>query len=380
MDNSNDKKAVAMESISLDFSAAVHKPTFKEDKKAGIYKYGEDNLYTDILLDAYINKSNKHNSIIKKKLNMSCGEGFEEVTGTESRKFMLNFNGSHEMNDLAWLLMEDLWVFNAFAYLVRWNDEKTKVAAIDYVPVHKVRKGLADDTWFISDNWAHPKKKESNTRMYNSLNSRKVREGASEEERRLSLVQLVYVKTSGIGSDSYPHVSYQSAMNYIMADYEIGRFTYNNLCNNFTGGYHVAFRGVIPEESERKAVKKQFKNEYTGSNSESIIFTWNEEEGGATEIKGLPTSGNENAWLAVEEQVQTNIFIAHSVTNPMLFGIREAGSLGGKEELVESLEIFNKTEIAPMQRLLERSLNRTASMNEVEDKFKLKEYKLDNID
>lgn len=364
----------AVEVLPLNFAENIQKPSFKEDKKSGIVRYGDDNLYPDFLLDLFVNKSNKHHAIINRKVSMISGQGFEAITDPTLQGLIDNFRGSHPMEDMVKLLSTDLEVFNAFAYLVRWNEDKSKIAAIDYVPVHKVRKGLAENTWYVSDNWKHYKKEESNTKMYKSLDPSPVADDASDEERRLGLIQMVYFGNLSIGTDCYPHVEYQSAINYIAADYEISKFTLNNIKNNFVGGYHVGFRGDIPEADERADVKKSFTKEYTGSEASSIIFTWNEAEGNATTFTPLPTSGSEDAFLAVEQQVRENIFVAHGITNPLLMGIMVPGSLGGKDELQESLEIFNITSIRPKQSIIERSLSRIGRINGSTQNLILAEY------
>lgn len=369
----NKKKLSAVENVMVDFTADIQKPTMKEDKRGGFIKYGSDNLYPDFLLDLFINKSNKHNSIITRKVNMATGQGFSNVMTPELSRFVDNFRGSHPLDDMVKLLNTDFEVFNAFALIARWNLDKTKVVSLDYVPVHKVRLGVEEDTFFVSDNWQHYKKVESNTRMYRKIDGKPVPENATKEEQRLALSQMIYHSEMTIGSDYYPNVGYQSAINYILADYEIGKFTINNIKSNFVGGYQLHFEGEVPEAHERAAIKRAFLAEYTGSEASSVVMTWGD-EGNKVTLTPLPTSGNEGAFLEVEHQVRTNIFIAHSVVNPMLFGIQEAGSLGGRDELQESLEIFQTTSIRPRQLSLENVLNRVLRINGVNDEIKLGEY------
>jgi len=363
-----------MEVVGMKMAEDVQAPKFPEDKRIGIIRYGKDNLYPDFLLDLFINKSNKHNSIITRKVAMTTGNGFEETSDSNLNAFIDNTRGSHPLEDMVQLLDTDYRVFNAFAFLVRWNADKTSPAAIDYVPVHKVRKGLIDNTFWVSDDWQHYRKPESNTVMYRALDDEPVAAESSDDQRRLGLVQMVYFGELTIGADFYPHVPYQSAINYILADFAISRFTINNIHNNFVGGYHIAFRGAIPEPDERRKIKAAFKKEYTGEEAESIVMTWNEEEGEGTKITALPTAGNENAFLQVEDQVRQNIFIAHGVTNPLLFGVMVPGSLGGRDELQESLEIFQITNITPHQVNLENALNRVAELAGISSPLVLEKY------
>ena len=103
-------------------------------------------------------------------------------------------------------------------------------------------------------------------------------------------------------------------------------------------------------------------------------MTFNEPDANGTKITPLPTNGSEDAFINVENRVQENIFIAHGVTNPQLFGVRVAGSLGGKDELIESLEIFNATNIRPRQENIENVLNKVLQINYPNKELRFKEY------
>jgi hypothetical protein len=383
MDNKEQpkKKGLQVDFASLATVGDIHTPQFKEDKKADIVKYGKDNKYPDFLLDLFINKSSKHRAIIEKKVNMIAGQGFEfDNTQEEARRFWENERGSHNLDDLGVLTSTDYEVFYAFALIVRWNDDKTKPVAIDYMPVHKVRKGLTPKTWWVSDNWTHYKKPESKTRKYVEFDNKPLPENfdtLKKEEKRLYLNQIVYFKNLTIGSDAYPHVPYQPAIHYLMADYQIGKFTHNNVKNNYIGGYHIDFVGEVPEAPERAETKSAFLNEYTNSESSNVVFTWTPPDSTrGTTLTPLPTNGSEDAFLNVDRAVLDNIFIAHSVTTPLLFGIREAGTMGGRAELEESLGIFQATEITPKQAKIESPYNMIAKIAEAGTEFRFGKYKL----
>jgi hypothetical protein len=61
----------------------------------------------------------------------------------------------------------------------------------------------------------------------------------------------------------------------------------------------------------------------------------------------------------------------------MLFGIREAGQLGGKDEMLESLAIFQATYIKYKQLQLEKQFDKIAKWAGVLEPIKLKKYEID---
>ena len=361
----------------------IHSPTFKEDKKANIYRYGDNNLYPDFLLDLFLNKSGKHRAIIEKKVTMIAGQGWEfDRTNKEALDFWSNTRGSGDLDELAVLNSTDDEVFYYAALIVRWNGDRTKISAIDFVPAHKLRKGLKPRSWWISDNWQHYKKPESKTRKYIELNQKPGFPSGyaemKEPEQRLHLAQIVVFKNVTIGSDAYPHVPYQPFIHYLLSDYQVGKFTLNNIKNGYTGGYHIDFVGEVPEETERRATKRAWLREYTNSEGSNVVFTWTPPDTArGTTLTPLPTNGSEDAFLNVDHQILDNIFIAHRVTSPLLFGFREAGSLGGKQELLEALSITQGTEISPKQRKIEKVYNMLARINGITTPFKLRKYTIE---
>jgi hypothetical protein len=68
----------------------------------------------------------------------------------------------------------------------------------------------------------------------------------------------------------------------------------------------------------------------------------------------------------LNKSIQQEIFIAHRVTNPQLFGVKTEGQLGGRNELVEAYELFKATYVNDRVRKVERMINYLGSFNGVE--------------
>ena len=63
-------------------------------------------------------------------------------------------------------------------------------------------------------------------------------------------------------------------------------------------------------------------------------------------------------YIQLSETVRDNIFYAHRVTSPMLFGVRVEGALGGRNELIQAYEIFDRAYSAPKREQMERIFSR----------------------
>lgn len=372
-------KKTAIEIMNVQLNQDIPKLVNKEDKRLNIIKYGSDNLHPDFLLDLFIEGSSTHTAIINRKVALIAGQGFDKVSAPALKSFVSNFRGSNPLGDIAKLISADYEVFNAFCLQIRWDSTKTNVAAIDYVPVHKVRKGIESGIWYTSDNWSNPKKPVSNTTRHKAFNTEPLPgnfETFEPDNKRLELSQILYFKRLSIGSDSYPNVSYSSAIRDIMSDSAISDHTLNQINNNFLAGYHLHIASGIPSKEEMQEVKQSFISQHTGKDAQPVVLTFGEPGDKPATLTPLPSTNNQEAYISVGKEVIQKIMIAHQVTDPQLFGIRTEGALGGKAEQQESLEIFQSSVIRPIQSDIENVLNRLSNINRITEELKLAEYSI----
>jgi hypothetical protein len=71
-------------------------------------------------------------------------------------------------------------------------------------------------------------------------------------------------------------------------------------------------------------------------------------------------------YLTLETSVVQNIMTGHSVTSPILFGIKTQGQLGGSTELEEAFKIFNRTYVRARQTTIESHVNYLLQDMEIE--------------
>ena len=51
----------------------------------------------------------------------------------------------------------------------------------------------------------------------------------------------------------------------------------------------------------------------------------------------------------MKPQIEQTILTSHRITNAMILGIKEAGTLGGREELLDSYNLFLEIVVKPIQ-------------------------------
>jgi hypothetical protein len=178
--------------------------------------------------------------------------------------------------------------------------------------------------------------------------------------------QLFYYRAYSAGVKVYPLPEYLGGTAYIELDVEIANFHVNNIKNNFWGSYLINFPNGIPTPEESDAIERQMKMKFGGTdNAGRFLVNFSDSPETKPELTPLTPSDLDKQFDILNKTVQQEIFVAHRVTSPMLFGVKTEGQLGGRAEMVESYEIFKATYIEDRVQRIERSVNYLASFNGV---------------
>jgi len=353
----------------LNFNQHRSQPEFKEAKNGDYIEYGSDNAYPQYLLDVFHNKSNKHKSIISKKVDMTSGNGFVTPQTEALTKFIQN---NYSENDLDYVVQRvnfDYEIHNGFAMFIRWNTEGTKVAAIDWLPYHKCRLSADEKSILVSKDWANYRKKINKPVTYPRFNPL-----TSKEEP----VQVFYYIEESNGMDYYPLPYYSSTLNWIELDWEISTFHLSSVRNGFSAGFILNFATGIPTDEEMDSAYRAFNKKYSGTaNAGKFILTYSEGQDQKPDLTPIELNSSDERFMLLHKEMLTEILIGHSVTSPMLFGVRTEGQLGGRNEILEALAIFQSTYIKNKQRVLEKAFNKIARYAGVEEEMVLEQYSID---
>jgi len=346
------------------FAAGTNRntPVFSESKKEYI-PYGDDNLYGEFLVDL-MNTSSKHNSLIKKKVNMTVGDGFKD--SPDVSEYIKNLHGKEDLNDIVFKNGYDLMLYGGFAIAVTWSKDKKTIARHSFIDFKKVRRAkvLDDESemakrqadgleyFYISKDWSN--KKEEPVLM----------QGFSEKYKDES-TQLYYVLEYRAGAEFYTYPDYISSVDWIELDKEIANFHLSSVQNGFTPSMIISFKGGIPSDEEMKKLNKKIQKEYAGSDNASRIFTTYSESGDtAPEFIPVNLNTSDERFLQLEEQISQNIVVGHGASN-VVAGVAVSGKLGSSDEIIEAEAVFQKNVIDAKQELIERAYNKLAKINGV---------------
>jgi hypothetical protein len=339
-------------------------PVMLENRSGKYITYGFANEYPYYLLDNY-RRSSKHNAIVNGKVNYIMGGGWQagdNLTVEQEARFIKFFDGlssTEDLNDITEKLVLDLELFNGFAVAVTWSKLGT-IAKMEHVPFEKIRVDKEEKMFQVAD-WYN----DDMMQLFPKVGDiEKI--PAFDPENRLGK-QLFYYRVYAAGVKHYPLPEYIGGNAWIEADVQVANFHNNNLRNNFWGGYLINFNNGIPTPEEQGDIERQIKRKFSGTdNAGRFVVTFNDDAAKAPTLEPLTPSDMDKQFEILNKAIQQEIFIAHRVTNPQLFGVKTEGQLGGRTELVEAYELFKATYVNDRVRKVERMINYLGSFNGVE--------------
>jgi hypothetical protein len=333
--------------IVLQFDTA-QKPKFEEKKGKGYVEFGAENDYPEYLLSLY-NESPKHGSIVKGKTTYIYGKGFE-VAGQA--------NGAETWNDILRKCVKDDELYRGYYLQVIWNRLK-QVSEIYHIEFHKVRVSKDLTKFYVKNDWKDFREK---PRCYEAFN---VNNPVGS--------QIFYYKEYNPSSDVYPLPSYYQGLNYIESDIEVSRHILGNAKQGFVGSKLINLNNGDPIGEEHKGeVERQLLKKFTGHDGKRTVIMFNKSKENSADIQDLGQSMlTKEDFTNVNNLIQAEVFTAHQITSPILFGIKESGQLGARNEIRDAYEIFNNTYVSNQQNQLESVFTKFRNLKGEPGEFKI---------
>jgi hypothetical protein len=331
-------------------------PEFKVVNGKDYVLYGEKNDYPTYLLEMY-QRSAKHNAIVNGKVNYITGkgwtynaEGLANEQLAEIERFLANPNPYDDLNDVLKKCALDFELFNGIALEVVWNMQG-QISQLSHVKWSNLRRNADGTKFYYADEWKEFGEPEGLT-TYEPFNI----------EKKFGK-QLYYYCSYSPTVRYYPVPEYLGALAYIETDARIANYHVNNLRNGFLGGYLFSFNNGVPTDEEQREIKRMLVRQMKGDEGERIVVNFNDSKDTGLEMNPLQPADLDKQFDILNSTIQQEIFVAHRVTSPMLFGVRVEGQLGGRSELVEAYELFKAVYINDRVQIIERIFNYLLSFN-----------------
>lgn len=328
--------------------ASVEVPKFVEKKSQNIVYFGADNLYPFELIDLY-NDSSTHNAIVNGKVGYIVGNGLDSED-LNAKKWLASANISEDWTSLMKRLSLDYELFNGYAIEVIRTAAGNQYQHIDFA---NIRLGL-DGSIQYADNWMTA----NNTRNSRPNIQYLERYAPSNPEQKRGVIYHVDYRPN---LKHYPLPVYVGSLAEIKTDVQIGDYWLSEISNGFAGGTLIQHNNGVPETTdEKKSFEKSFKDKFGGATGSKIVHLFAPDKDHSSEISNLNGNDLHERYVNMSERIKESIFIGHRVTNPILFGVKEAGQMGARNELDLAYEIFTNTYIQERKNTLLNTIRKLA--------------------
>jgi hypothetical protein len=321
-------------------------PEFKEVVGQSWVSFGTDNKYPETLTTIY-NKSSKHAAIVNGKVSYILGKGIKpEVESPQAISFI---DKNLKVFKKA---VKDVETYGGCYFQVIPNLLGTQYF-IHHIQFEKVRSNKDGSVFYVKENWANWKNDDAKPFP------------AFKQGLRESSIYCYKEYRPGVNVYTLP--IWWAAINFILSDIEVSKHTLTNAQSGFSGSKFINFFNGKPTPEGKREVTKQFRNEYGGSSGEKIVIGFNEQGDQPPTIDDLGASDlTKEDFTQVDNLITSNIFAAHGVTHPLLFGIQQSGKLGSGNELRAAYDIFKNTYVESKQSAFEEVINMFAAANGID--------------
>jgi ribosomal protein S25 len=332
--------------------AEARQPEYREKKGegGGYIEFGQKNDYPNYLVEL-LNKSAKHNSIIKSKVNYITGNGFK-TKGPDpvGEQFIEQANPYESLAELSRKVSLDIETFGGAYINCIWSESGEVLSSIYHVDYTKVRTNNDNTQFWYSEDWNDRKYKKE---VYNAFNTQ-LRTGS----------QILYLKEYRPNLNAYALPGYYGALNYIESDIEISKHVLGNAQTGFSASKLITLPNGDPTDDEKRTIERKFTNRFSGADGKKFILSFTTDPSRKPIIDDLGASDiTKEDFTNVDKMIQQNIYAGHQITSPDLFGISTPGQLGSRQQMRDSYEIFKNTYVNDKQIFIEQIFSELAKLH-----------------
>jgi len=353
-------------------------PVMTENKNAEWISFGVKNEYPNYLLKLY-NDSAKHRALIDGKSSYIFGKGLalkKELYGlvdiARANEFIGNSANGDSLNDLLFKCIKDEELFGGFYAEIIWDKAGKFIASKKHIDFSYIRSNADNTEFYYTKKWVIENKDGSvkENRKPQDEEDFEIYKPFSVEDKKGK--QLFFYKNYSPSIKTYPLAGYIGAVKAIETDIEITNYHFNNLKNGFTATVLINFNNGIPTAEEQEKIEEQIKEKLTGTNNAGkFILSFSDGKEKSAEVTILSMSDADKQFEALRKDIVEEIFIGHRINNPMLFGIKTEGQLGGRTEIIEANQLFQSIYVDNKQKLFEDFINTLAGHSGISVKFNI---------
>tara|TARA_R110001599_G_scaffold148890_1_gene332634 strand:- start:3 stop:1961 length:1959 start_codon:yes stop_codon:yes gene_type:complete len=332
-------------------------PEVKEVSNQEWIQYGADNNYFQFLIDRY-NGSATNNALINGISQMIVGRYLD---ATDSNKKPAEYAQMKSMlsEDMQMKLASDLKLMGQCAMQIIYTQDRSRIAQVEHVPIETLRAEKCNEegeipAYYYFYDWEEFQQGDELERLPVF--------GTSNNE-----IEILYIKPYRAGFKYYSPVDYQGGIQYAELEEEIANYHLNNIMNGLAPSMLLNFNNGTPTEEERNIIEQKIAAKYTGtSNAGRFILAFNDNAESAATMEAVQLSDAPQQYEFLSNESMRKIMVAHRVTSPILFGIKDMTGFGNNaEEIVTASTLMDNTVIRPFQQLLLNAFDDILAYNQI---------------
>ena len=338
-------------------------PRIEEVRGQEYIEYGSDNNYFQYLIDRYTG-STTNNAIINGISRLVYGKGIAAVDAARRPEMYAQMLSLFRKDDLK-RFAKDRKMLGMAAFQITYD--KGKVKKVSHFPMNtlraeKVNKDGEIEAWYYHPNWIDIMPSDKPERITSF--------GHGNKKGNEIFVLAPYVA----GYWYYSPVDYVGALPYAVLEDEIGDYLINDTINGFSGSKVVNFNNGIPDKEAQVRIKNDVVKKLTGARGEKVIVAFNANQESATTVEDLPLDNAPEHYQYLSDECRNKLIVGHSVTSPILLGVRETGGgLGNNAEEIKTASLlFQNTTIKAFQDEITDVMDEILAINDISLKLYFK--------
>ncbi len=332
-------------------------PIIKEAVSKEWIEYGVDNNYFQYLIDRYTG-STTNNAIINGIARMIYGKGIDALDSRRKPDEYAQMLSIFKKDDLRQFII-DRKMLGMGSWQITYKGKKVKSAL--HFPMNTLRAEKANkdgeiEAWYYHPKWAELEARDKPKRIPSF--------GFGNKKENEIFVLAPYVPSYWY----YSPPEYNGAIPYAVLEEEISDYLINDTINGFSGTKVINFNNGVPDSEEaRIKAKNKVIRKLTGARGEKIIVAFNANAESATTMEDVPLNNAPEHYQYLSDECRNKLIMGHSITNPILVGVREAGGgLGNNADELKTASLFlHNTTIKPFQDEIIDAMDEILAVNNI---------------
>jgi hypothetical protein len=331
----------------FEFGAGAQLPSFEEVINSKPYVFfGNDNLWPQHSIQMY-NWSSIMRACANAVISGVIGKNML-IDGKEAIKMV---NSTETIYDIFKKVAIDFVIHNGFSLNTIKRRDGEGIANLYHMDFSKLRSGRVDDFDYVKTYWY--------SADWTLVNKYKPVELESFSLAADAPSQVYYAFPYHPNQKYYPLPYWIGGRMATMLDIEMMNYELNYIQQGYFPSLFISLNNGAANEEERDMIYRHMEERFSsGNRAGSMILAFSDSKENEPTITPLQAANNADMFLALSDQVEQKILTSFNITNPLLVGIKTAGQLGNKNEMVEGYEHFIKSVIIPKQQYLIREFEK----------------------